>query len=181
MSENNLEALMGRVLGNELQRGLELNKIRVRNLRKGSKPLRRSKKRIPRKSKKKIPALKNRLTEAFQAMIRERDRDLLCIACGQKPGTQGGHFIRREILATRWHPQNVNGQCDHCNAWLHGNVYEYGQGLVQKYGEGIPEKLIALSRTSWKPSREALEALLATAKVGHEAYQETWNFYGSEK
>lgn len=142
--------------------------------------LKRSKKRIRKQTKKPIGTLKRKLDIACTAMVHERDHDLLCIACEKRPGIQNGHFVRREILATRWHPMNQNLQCDYCNAWMHGNVYEYGQGLVKKYGAGIPERLIALSRTSFKPSREALEQLLAAAKLGHEHYQETWEFYGSE-
>jgi hypothetical protein len=140
-------------------------------------PLNRSKKRIKRA---KPGTLKNKLTAAFNAMIRERDRQLLCISCQEREMTEAGHFVGCTPLATRWHPQNVNGQCNYCNAWQSGNKFAYGLNLNKKWGEGTAEKLERLGRTYWKPSREALEALLATAKIGHEAYQETWNFYGAK-
>lgn len=176
MSENNLEALMGRVLGNELQRGLELKQTRSRNWHKARKPA----KRIRKATKKPLGVLKRKLDVAFSAMIMERDRDLLCISCRKNPGTQAGHFMRRGLMATRWHPENVRAQCFRCNCVESGNQLEYAETLDSLLA-GTSDRLRALAKTSYKPSREALEALLATAKVGHEAYQETWNFYGSEK
>lgn len=141
---------------------------------KRTKPLRRGRK--PRKVK--TGSLKRKLDLAFGAMIRERDFGESCISC-DKPPSQSGHFMRRELLATRWHPQNSNGQCSHCNCWLHGNLLEYADSLDRKYGAGTAARLRELSRMSWKPDRETLEKLLEAAKLGAEAYQETWNFYGA--
>lgn len=143
-------------------------------------PIKRSKKRIHKATKKAPGVLKRRLTVAFNAMIRERDKQLLCISCQQREMTEAGHFVGSTPLATRWHPQNVNGQCSYCNCWQSGAKFTYGLNLNRKWGEGTAEKLEALGRTYWKPSREALEALLATAKLcDAEAYQEVWEFYGS--
>lgn len=167
---------MGRVLGNELQRGLELKQTRSRNWHKARKP----NKRVRKATKKPLGVLKRKLDVAFSAMIMERDRDLLCISCGKNPGTQAGHFMRRGLLATRWHPDNVHAQDFRCNCVESGNQLEYADAL-DRMQPGLSQRLRKLAQTSWKPSREALEALLATAKVGHESYQETWNFYGSEK
>lgn len=89
--------------------------------------------------------------------------------------------MRRELLATRWHPMNVNGQCSRCNCWLHGNLLEYQENLDKKYGMGTALSLRELSRISWKPTREALEKLLESAKLGAESYQETWEFYGAKR
>lgn len=138
----------------------------------------RRKSRKARVKKKSIKTLKNKLDAAFSAMIRKRDAGNSCITC-PKPLNQAGHFIRREILATRWHPQNVNGQCAHCNCWLHGNLLEYRVYLDEKFGEGTADRLHRLSRLSWKPDREALEKLIEAAKVGHEYYSEIWDFYGA--
>lgn len=146
-------------------------------------PLKRSTKRIKRgkpPKKYKPSTLKNKLDAAFSLMIRERDQDSPCISCRKNPGTQAGHFVRREILATRWHPKNVNSQCGGCNCFVHGNLAQYAVGLEEKWGAGTLQTLAALGRTYWKPSREALEQLLAAAKLGAESYQEIWEFYGSE-
>ena len=143
-------------------------------------PLKRSKKRIRKVTKRPMGVLKRKLDSAFAKMIRERDRDLLCISCQKNKGTQCGHFIRREVLATRWHPLNCASQCSYCNCWLHGNLLEYQDGLERKHGAGTVQTLRRLANVSWKPTREALEALLATAQIDAEAYQETWNFYGAK-
>lgn len=129
----------------------------------------------------KTGTLKNKLENAFSAMIRTRDYGLMCISCRTRPAMEPGHFISRRHLATKWHPRNVHGQCNYCNRWLHGNVLEYGDQLDAKYGLGTAMSLRELARMSWKPSHEALEKLLESAKLGSEAYQETWEFYGAKR
>lgn len=86
----------------------------------------------------------------------------------------------RGHLSTRWHPQNVNGQCNYCNCWLKGNQLEYQDNLDRKFGQGTALALRQLARISWKPDREALEKLLEAAKLGPESYQEIWDFYGAK-
>lgn len=140
-------------------------------------PIRRGKK--PRKQKR--GSIINKLDRAFKAMIRERDRDLGCISCKTGPVEQAGHLVHAGLsvrLPTRWHPKNVNGQCISCNHFKSGNLLEYALNVDEKYGHGTASMLRDLSRTSWKPSREALEKLLEAAKLGAEAYEEIWNFYG---
>lgn len=136
--------------------------------------------RIRKHTKKPLGKLKLKLDLAFGAMVMQRDSGRLCISCGKVPATQAGHFMRRGLQATRWHPTNVQGQCFRCNCVESGNQLEYAEALDAYFGEGTAMKLRRLSKTSWKPSREALEQLLAAAKLGHEAYGEIWNFYGSE-
>lgn len=132
----------------------------------------------------KTGTLKNKLDIAFKAMIRERDRELGCISCPNGHVEQAGHLVHAGLsvrLATRWHPQNVNGQCVQCNHYKSGNLLEYAVAADKKYGQGTADKLLQLSRISWKPTREALEKLLESAKLGSEAYAETWEFYGAKR
>lgn len=143
-------------------------------------PLKRSTKRIKKQTKKPIGLLKRKLDAAFGAMVMDRDAGKLCISCGKVPGTQPGHFMRRGLMATRWHPDNTHSQCFRCNCVESGNQLEYADQLDLSHGPFISTKLRELSRKSWKPSREALEQLLAAAKLGAESYQEIWEFYGSE-
>lgn len=143
------------------------------------KPLRRGKR--PRKVK--IGSLRRKLDLAFNAMIRERDASDLCISCKKGAVEQAGHLIHAGLstrLSTRWHPQNVNGQCISCNHFKSGNLVEYTLNVDLKYGAGTAAKLRHLSRISWKPNREALEKLLESAKLGAESYNETWEFYGAK-
>lgn len=77
---------------------------------------------------------------AFNAFIRERDKDLPCISCGtQKSDIQycAGHYRTRGAAGhLRFSEINVNKQCNrHCNLALSGNIAAYRVGLIVKYGE----------------------------------------------
>lgn len=143
------------------------------------------KSRLTGKRKKKKSSMRlmiDRLDYAFNAMIRERDRENGCISCRTGEVHEAGHLVHAGLstrLATRWHPQNVNGQCIKCNHFQSGNLLNYTLNVDEKYGQGTAAKLRQLSHVTWKPSREALEQLLAAAKLGHEQYNETWEFYGA--
>lgn len=127
----------------------------------------------------KIGSLKRKLDKAFKAMIRERDQFEPCISCQERAITEAGHFVRCSPLSTRWHPQNVNGQCSYCNNWLHGNLLEYADNLDKKFGPGTSRMLRVLGNQTWKPNREALEKLLEAAENGPEFYSEIWKHYGA--
>jgi len=94
--------------------------------------------------------------KVFSEYIRKRDCLLTtgsleygeCISCGEpKPRQElhAGHYIHN-ILSTYFDEQNVNAQCAACNTFRHGNLIEYRHGLIDKYGEGVPEEIEARSR-----------------------------------
>ena len=74
---------------------------------------------------------------AFNAWIRERDKDLPCISCGRHHGGQwhAGHYLstgaRPEL---RFEPLNVWRQCQPCNTHLHGNLVLYRAELIRRIG-----------------------------------------------
>ncbi len=74
---------------------------------------------------------------AFNAYIRERDRDLPCISCGRNHTGQyhAGHYLstgaRPEL---RFEESNVHKQCQPCNTHLHGNLVLYRVALINKIG-----------------------------------------------
>ncbi len=75
---------------------------------------------------------------ACNAYIRERDKDLPCISCGNTRDVKycAGHYKTRgghpEI---RFHPFNINKQCDwNCNLNLSGNISNYRPALIEKIG-----------------------------------------------
>ena len=76
---------------------------------------------------------------AFNAYIRERDKDLPCISSGRTTGQMhAGHY--KSVGAypeLRFCEQNCNKQSMKDNAWLSGNVVGYRQGLIDKYSEGV--------------------------------------------
>jgi len=94
----------------------------------------------------KVSTLKKKLTKIFNEYIRERDKKLQegkCISC-QKEGNQAGHYFSTSQCPSPsmiFNEHNVNLQCPHCNLWLHGNIQNYTEGLIKKYGKHIIEEL----------------------------------------
>lgn len=94
--------------------------------------------------KKSLQALKKDLDKVFNEFIRLRDQVngmFKCISCGLIKSTHqmhAGHFHSAgHNEAVRWNEWNVNGQCEHCNTFLHGNLLMYREGVLKKYGEGV--------------------------------------------
>lgn len=81
---------------------------------------------------------------AFNAFIRERDKDLPCISCGRHHQGQyhAGHY--RSVGSSpelRFEPLNVHKQCAPCNNHKSGNVVEYRISLVRRIGAEAVEWL----------------------------------------
>lgn len=77
----------------------------------------------------------NLLDRYFSIMIRERDKEKPCIACGKyHTNYQAGHYRRRELLATRWDYRNVNGEGEGCNM---GHKRKYGIKDMDVYRENL--------------------------------------------
>lgn len=81
---------------------------------------------------------------AFNAFIRERDKDKPCISCGRfhTGSWDAGHY--RSVGAApalRFHEDNVHRQCVPCNQHKSGNVIEYRRGLVARIGAARVEWL----------------------------------------
>lgn len=100
------------------------------------------------KPEKSLQALKKDLDKVFNAYIRKRDSNsgvFKCISCGKTCALQlmhAGHFHSAgHNEATRWNECNVNGQCSHCNYFLHGNYPGYLQGMLKKYGKEVVQEL----------------------------------------
>ncbi len=73
---------------------------------------------------------------ACNAFIRARDPDI-CISCGvtYSVAWQAGHYISVGANPTiRYHQDNINKQCIHCNLHLASNATQYRIGLVAKIG-----------------------------------------------
>lgn len=74
---------------------------------------------------------------SFNAFIRERDKDLVCISCGRAHQGQwhAGHY--RSVGAApelRFEELNVHKQCAPCNNHRAGNVIEYRINLIKRIG-----------------------------------------------
>ena len=98
----------------------------------------------------KIMALKpksywmQRAQAAFNAWVRERDKDQLCICCGkplQMIGySRGGEYDAGHYRSTgaaphlRFNEDNVHAQKKQCNRDKAGNAVEYRIGLIKRIG-----------------------------------------------
>jgi len=86
--------------------------------------------------------LKAKAIEYFNAFIRERDKDLPCISCGEYRDLCAGHYwAAGNFESVRFNEVNINGQCDQCNGHLHGNLILYGKALIKKYGQEAVDNL----------------------------------------
>ena len=79
---------------------------------------------------------------AFNAFIRERDKDKPCICCGKPLGESqvGGGFDCGHYRSTgsaphlRFCEDNAHGQTKFCNRYRAGNAVDYRLGLIQRIG-----------------------------------------------
>ena len=75
--------------------------------------------------------------QAFNAYIRERDKDLPCISCGRHHQGQyhAGHYRTTAAAPQlRFDERQVWKQCAPCNNHLSGNIPNYRPALIDKIG-----------------------------------------------
>jgi hypothetical protein len=108
-----------------------------RDIDKSKQAERREIKRRKEKLKSKSDWLREAQT-ACNAYIRERDKGLPCISCGNTRDVKycAGHYkTRGGHPELRFHPFNINLQCDwNCNLNLSGNISNYRPALIEKIG-----------------------------------------------
>lgn len=118
---------------------------------------------------KRIPDLIREAQTAFNAFIRERDRDKPCICCGHPLGANevGGSFDCGHYRSTgsaphlRFDERNAHGQRKHCNRYGAGRAVDYRRGLIERLGAAEVEALECDNRPrQW--DRAELIALKAT-------------------
>ena len=106
---------------------------------------------------------------AFNAYIRERDKDKPCISCNAKAGTYtitAGHFFPSTNKAVTFNEDNLHGQCwFNCNSSKSGNLTEYRFGLLDRIGGERLKILEAESRKTRKFTIEELKEITATYKA----------------
>jgi len=87
--------------------------------------------------------------KAFNAYVRERDKDLPCISCGRYHDGQyhAGHYLSVGAKSElRFHPANNNKQCAPCNNHLSGNIINYRPALIGKVGAEMVDYLENFNR-----------------------------------
>ena len=112
---------------------------------------------------KSIPDLTREAQVAFNAFIRERDRQAghTCISSGRALDWSGnavdaGHYRSTGAAAhLRFNEDNCHAQSKHDNQYLSGNAVDYRLGLIGRIGVGAVEALEADNRVR-KWTREEL-------------------------
>ncbi|MEM8183744.1 recombination protein NinG [Morganella morganii subsp. sibonii] len=91
---------------------------------------------------------------AFNAYIRERDKELPCISCGRHHTGQyhAGHYRTTKAMPElRFNEDNVHKQCSACNNHLSGNIENYTPRLIEKIGQERFDRLMgAHELPKWK-------------------------------
>ena len=106
---------------------------------------------------------------AFNSFIRERDKGMLCICCGQPlvSGSSGGGYDCGHYRSVgsaphlRFDERNAHAQRKQCNRWGSGRAVDYRIGLVRKLGLEAVEALEA-DQAPRKYTIEELKAIKAT-------------------
>lgn len=107
-----------------------------------------------------IPKLTAKAQKVFNAWVRQRDADKGCISCGSRIDHAGHYLSAGHHGHLRFNEMNCNGQCLRCNNFLHGNLINYRQGLIKKYGEEKVLMLESQARQTKRWTRFELEAII---------------------
>lgn len=106
-----------------------------------------------------------RLVRVKAAVAANNGGYIKCVTCGKVDhfnNLQGGHFIERGKTSVKIIEEQVNPQCNQCNAWnmkKTSYVMEYRRFLVDTYGEKWVQDLIAQSKQVKKYTRAEVETL----------------------
>jgi len=99
---------------------------------------------------------KTKIDKVYHEYIRRRDADndsgyCECISCQKTvhfSETDGGHFLSRKFLSTRYDERNTYAQCRKCNRFEYGRQYEFSLAI----GSELSEELLIKSRLIYKMS-----------------------------
>ena len=84
----------------------------------------------------KLSILKDKVQRIFNEYIRLRDQHFPCISCGSTTKIkQAGHYFNvKSNTSLRFDEDNVNGECQGCNAFNESHLIFYGDNLKLKIG-----------------------------------------------
>lgn len=85
---------------------------------------------------------------SINAYVRARDNGKGCISCPQGVVIDAGHFIavgsKYQCNPFRLDVRQIHGQCKKCNHFDSGNRVGYEAGIIERYGQGYLDELLAL-------------------------------------
>ena len=113
-----------------------------------------------------LPKLLEKAQKVFNKWIRERDRELPCISCGQFNTLQAGHYVPQFGGSyLRFNELNVNGECARCNAFDQFHLIGYKKRLIVRIGDDKVRWLEENRHTVKKWTRSELEEIINKYKV----------------
>ena len=123
---------------------------------------------------------KTKIDREFHDYIRRRDADnetgyCTCVSCNKiihYTESDGGHFISRKHLSTRYDEENVNAQCRKCNRFEDGRQFEYSLTL----GEELSNKLLIKSKQVLKLNDAEWLEIFENFKAKRQALKDIQNF-----
>jgi len=121
---------------------------------------------IKKKSSNGLPKILDKTERLVHLKIKERDRDgdyFVCIACGKTKHVeemQAGHFFSKTYAATRYHEDNIHGECSTCNCSDTNHLIGYEIRLIEKIGTAKFEALKVLKNQIVHWDRELLESII---------------------
>jgi len=121
----------------------------------------------PKKKKlKSLPSLLGDAQKVFNKWIRLRDKDELCIACGQHhEDYDAGHYVPQGPSSfLRFHEMNCHKEGKSCNAFDKFHLVGYRKNLNKKIGLENVEWLEENRRTVKRWSRIELEEIIKKYK-----------------
>ena len=100
---------------------------------------------------------------AFNAYIRERDKDRSCISCGTYNGKMNaGHYMSvGSTPELRFNEDNVHKQCERCNTFYSGNLINYRIELINRIGQ---ERVNLLERKDLEPLKMTIDEIKELTK-----------------
>ena len=100
---------------------------------------------------------------AFNAYIRERDKDRSCISCGTYNGKMNaGHYMSvGSTPELRFNEDNVHKQCERCNTFYSGNLINYRIELINRIGK---ERVNLLERKDLEPLKMTIDEIKKLTK-----------------
>lgn len=100
----------------------------------------------------------------FHKYVKLRDQNRSCISCPNGKVEEAGHYFSAgKYPGLKFDVVNTNGQCHECNCHKEGNLEEYRNGLISKYGEekvSELENIAAKQRGVYKWDDDQLQALI---------------------
>nr|WP_319265400.1 recombination protein NinG [uncultured Draconibacterium sp.] len=92
--------------------------------------------------------------------IRKRDKDVYdnhCISCNTGRIEEAGHFYSvGSTPEMRFMPEDIHGQCHHCNSLLGSNPKGYNKGLIARHGQRYVHELHKLHAECQKSNTKLL-------------------------